>query len=103
MLVKRALRIALGILAVYLAVSFIYTAVDMAPWKPHHAHDMFGGWGGVFLFFSVYPEFDLYLLFARGDSQPALVRRLLYAVPLLTLSYLVFRRSRSASTPTGNT
>jgi len=92
--VKRALRIALGVLAVYLAVSFIYTAVDMEPWKPHHAHDMFGGWGGVFLFFSVYPAFDMYQLFARGDSQPATVKLLLYSLPLLTLSYLVVRRSR---------
>lgn len=61
---KRALRIAFGVLAVYLAVSFIYTAVDMAPWKPHHVHDMFAG-RGVFLFFSVYPAFGLYQLFAR--------------------------------------
>ena len=100
---KRALRIALGILVAYLAVSFIYTAIDMAPWKPHHAHDMFGGWGGVFLFFSVYPAFDMYQLFARGDSQPALVKLFLYAVPLLTLSYLVVRRSRSVSAPTDRT
>ena len=91
---KRALRIALGILAVYLTLSFIYTAVDMEPWKPHHAHDMFGGWGGVFLFFSIYPAFDMYQLFARGDSQPALVKLLLFSLPLLTMSYLVVRRSR---------
>lgn len=99
---KRALRTALGVLAVYLAVSFIYTAFDMEPWTPHHAHDMFGGWGGVFLFFSVYPAFDMYQLFARGDSQPALVKLLLFFLPLLAMSYLVIHRSRSAAAPTVN-
>jgi hypothetical protein len=59
--------------------------------------------GGVFLFFSVYPALDMYQLFARGDSQPALVNLLLYAVPLLVLSYLVFHRSQTVSVPTDHT
>lgn len=95
---RRALRIALGILAVYLVLSFIYTTIDMEPWKPHHAHDMFGGWGGVFLFFSIYPAFDMYQLFTRGDNQQALVKLLLFSLPLLAVSYLVVRRSRPPAT-----
>lgn len=63
----------------------------------HHAHNMFGGWGGVFLFFAVYPFFDQYKLFARGDSQPALVKALLFLVPLLCVSYLMVRQSGSTT------
>lgn len=91
---KRATRIALGIPTVYLTLTFLYTAIDMRPWSEHHAHNMFGGWGGVFLFFSVYPFFDQYMLFARGDSQLALVKGLLFLVSLFSMSYLVARLSR---------
>jgi len=86
---KRMLVIGGGILAGYLCIALLYTIIDMKPWEPHHAHNMFGGWTGAMLLFCFYPVADVYFLFEHGEVKQALFNMIAFLVPMGTLAYLV--------------
>lgn len=93
---KSALRLLLYIFCSYLLVAFVYTVIHFEPWQDSHAHNMFGGWRGVFMFFVIDPIGDIYD--HRDSLTEILVRAIPVALPIVLLSYLLFRRGRGAAT-----
>ena len=91
---KRAARIAMRLVAAWLLVSFVYTAIDLAPWEPAHPHNIFGGWKGVFTFFVAWPALDIY---EHRDSLFAMASRT--ALLIMSIGFVFWLSGRIGRPP----